>query len=45
VPRLDWLRQVPAHIRFVSVEPLLEDLGNSGDIHDKFCQGENGDFP
>jgi len=18
---------------------------NSGDIHDKFCQGENGDFP
>ena len=27
LPRLDWLRQVPAHIRFVSVEPLLEDLG------------------
>ena len=20
-------------------------IGNSGDIHDKFCQGENGDFP
>jgi protein gp37 len=27
VPRLNWLRHVPAHIRFVSVEPLLEDLG------------------
>ncbi len=27
VPRLDWLRQVPARIRFISAEPLLEDLG------------------
>lgn len=27
VPRLDWLRQVPARIWFVSAEPLLEDLG------------------
>ena len=27
VPRIDRLRQVPASIRFLSVEPLLEDLG------------------
>src|SRR5208337_3302825 len=26
LPRLEWLREVPAFIRFVSVEPLLEDL-------------------
>lgn len=25
--RLDWLRQTPAAVRFVSVEPLLENLG------------------
>jgi protein gp37 len=27
LPRLDHLRQIPAAIRFVSVEPMLEDLG------------------
>ncbi|MEZ4449887.1 MAG: phage Gp37/Gp68 family protein [Nannocystaceae bacterium] len=27
VPRIDVLREVPAGIRFLSVEPLLEDLG------------------
>lgn len=27
VPRIDHLRQVPAAIRFLSVEPLLEDVG------------------
>lgn len=27
LPRLDALRQTPAAIRFVSIEPLLEDLG------------------
>ena len=27
LPRLDALRQIPAAVRFVSVEPLLEDLG------------------
>jgi len=27
IPRLDLLRQVPAAIRFISAEPLLEDLG------------------
>jgi len=35
VPRIDWLRKVPAYIRFVSIEPLLEDLGRLDlrDIH------------
>lgn len=28
LPRLDELRQVPAAVRFVSIEPLLEDLGD-----------------
>jgi protein gp37 len=44
VPRLDWLRQVPAHIRFVSVEPLLEDLGtlNLKGIHWVIVGGESG---
>lgn len=44
IPRLDWLRQVPAHIRFVSVEPLLEDLGtlNLGGIHWVIVGGESG---
>jgi protein gp37 len=44
VPRLDWLRQVPAHIRFVSVEPLLEDLGtlNLTGIHWVIVGGESG---
>ena len=44
VPRLDWLRQVPAHIRFLSVEPLLEDLGtlNLSGIHWVIVGGESG---
>ena len=28
VPRIDQLRRVKAHIRFLSIEPLLEDIGN-----------------
>jgi protein gp37 len=28
VPRIDYLRRVPAKIRFLSVEPLLEDVGD-----------------
>lgn len=32
VPRIDHLRKVDAHIRFLSVEPLLEDLGRI-DLH------------
>ncbi len=44
VPRLDWLRQVPAFIRFVSVEPLLEDLGKLDltGIHWVIVGGESG---
>jgi protein gp37 len=28
LPRIDVLREIPATVRFLSVEPLLEDLGN-----------------
>jgi protein gp37 len=44
LPRLEWLRQVPAHIRFVSVEPLLEELGtlNLTGIHWVIVGGESG---
>ncbi len=44
VPRLDWLRQVPASIRFVSAEPLLEDLGTLDltGIHWVIVGGESG---
>ena len=27
LPRIDHLRQAPAKVRFLSIEPLLEDLG------------------
>ncbi len=44
VPRIDYLRQVPAKIRFLSVEPLLEDVGelNLTDIHWVIVGGESG---
>ena len=44
VPRIDYLRQVPARIRFLSVEPLLEDVGelNLKDIHWVIVGGESG---
>ncbi len=44
VPRIDYLRQVDAHIRFLSVEPLLEDLGTLDlkDIHWVIVGGESG---
>lgn len=44
VPRIDYLRQVPANIRFLSVEPLLEDVGelNLTDIHWVIVGGESG---
>ncbi len=44
IPRLDWLRRVPASIRFASVEPLLEDLGklNLNGIHWIIVGGESG---
>ncbi|MBK6808495.1 MAG: phage Gp37/Gp68 family protein [Sandaracinaceae bacterium] len=44
VPRIDVLRSVPAAVRFLSVEPLLEDLGEldlSG-IHWVIVGGESG---
>jgi protein gp37 len=44
VPRIDYLRQVKAYIRFLSVEPLLEDIGEidlSG-IHWVIVGGESG---
>lgn len=44
LPRIDQLRRVKAHIRFLSVEPLLEDLGeiNLRDIHWIIVGGESG---
>ncbi|MFI4939762.1 MAG: DUF5131 family protein [Burkholderiales bacterium] len=44
VPRIDDLRQVKASIRFLSVEPLLEDVGalNLTDIHWVIVGGESG---
>lgn len=43
-PRIDDLRQVQAQIRFLSVEPLLEDLGeiNLKNIHWVIVGGESG---
>ena len=42
--RLDHLRRVPAHVRFVSFEPLLADLGtlNLGGIDWVIVGGESG---
>ncbi len=44
LPRIDYLRQVDAHIRFLSVEPLLEDLGklDLSNIHWVIVGGESG---
>lgn len=44
VPRIDYLREVNARIRFLSVEPLLEDLGklNLSNIHWIIVGGESG---
>lgn len=44
VPRIAHLRQVPARIRFLSVEPLLEDVGTLDltDIHWVIVGGESG---
>lgn len=44
VPRIDHLRRVEAHIRFLSVEPLLEDLGplDLRGIHWVIVGGESG---
>ena len=44
LPRVDFLRQTPAQVRFLSVEPLLEDLGelNLSGIHWVIVGGESG---
>src|SRR5258708_6210247 len=44
LPRVDHLREAPAHIRFLSIEPLLEDLGeiNLSGIHWVIVGGESG---
>lgn len=43
-PRIDHLREAPARVRFLSVEPLLEDLGevNLQEIHWVILGGESG---
>ena len=45
LPRIDHLRKVPAKYRFLSIEPLLEDLGeiNLDGIHWVIVGGESGD--
>lgn len=44
VPRIDYLRQIPARVRFLSVEPLLEDLGtiDLAGVHWVIVGGESG---
>jgi len=44
IPRIDQLRTVSATVRFLSIEPLLEDLGemNLTDIHWVIVGGESG---
>ena len=44
LPRIDHLRRVPARVRFLSVEPLLEDLGplDLGGIQWVIVGGESG---
>jgi protein gp37 len=44
VPRIDYLRKVDARVRFLSVEPLLEDIGalNLAGIHWVIVGGESG---
>lgn len=44
MPRIDHLRAAPARVRFLSVEPLLEDLGtiNLDGIHWVIVGGESG---
>ncbi len=44
LPRIDVLRKIPAKIHFLSIEPLLEDLGevDFSDIHWVIVGGESG---
>lgn len=45
LPRIDALRKIPAKVRFLSIEPLLEDLGEIDltGIHWVIVGGESGD--
>jgi protein gp37 len=47
LPRIDELRSAPAAMRFLSIEPLLEDLGplNLNGIHWVIAGGESGERP
>jgi protein gp37 len=44
LPRIDRLRMIPARVRFLSIEPLLEDLGplDLREIHWVIVGGESG---
>lgn len=44
LPRIDLLRKIKANVRFLSIEPLLEDLGNINlaGIHWAIVGGESG---
>ncbi len=44
LPRIDYLRSIDAQVRFISAEPLLEDLGSFdlSDIHWVIVGGESG---
>lgn len=44
IPRIDQLRRAPVQIRFLSIEPLLEDLGEMSldDVHWVIVGGESG---
>ncbi len=44
LPRIEILKKIPAKIRFLSIEPLLEDLGevDFADIHWVIVGGESG---
>lgn len=44
LPRIDHLRRVDANVRFLSIEPLLEDLGqfDLGGVHWVIVGGESG---
>lgn len=44
IPRIDYLRTINAPVRFLSIEPLLEDLGdiNLKEIHWVIVGGESG---
>lgn len=47
LPRIEQLRRVPAAVRFLSVEPLIEDIGplNLDGIHWVIVGGESGTRP